>query len=125
MPLPQRNFEYYAYDSDDGTSYCLKADEFWGDAAGHGGSACAGEPAYGSSTTRRHPRKAIYQDPTTFRTISGPVFTPAAYAALTVGTSTLSVAVHGSATAVTYTLRKKVPEAVPSTVKGMSVLDHA
>jgi len=125
MPGVQRNFGYFSYDSDDATSYCLKADADWGGSAGSGGTACAGEPAYGRATTRRSPRYAIFRDPTTFRTLKGVVFTPAAYAALTVGTSTYSVTYPGSATPQSYTLVKKVPERIPSTVIGRQLEDHA
>jgi len=125
MPAVQRNFDYFSYDSDDATSYCLRGDEDWGNNADSGGSACAGEPAYGRATRRRSPRKAIYRDATTFRTFTGVVYTPAAYAALTVGTDTLALAVPGLTGTVTYTLVKKVPEKIPSTVIGRQDPDHA
>jgi hypothetical protein len=119
----QKNFDYFAYDSDDGTSYCMRGDEDWGGAAASGGTACAGEPAYGRATTRRSPRYAIYRDPATFRTFRGVVYTSAAYAALTVGTSTRAINVPGNVAAVTYTLVKKVPERIPSTVVGRQNTD--
>jgi len=125
MPGVQKNFDYFSYDSDDGSAYCLRGDDDWGNAAASGGSACAGEPAYGRATTRRSPRFAIFRDPTTFRTFRGVVYTPAAYAALTVGTSTRVVDYPGSATPQTYTLVKKVPERIPSTVVGRQLADHA
>ena len=124
MPAVQRNFDYFAYESDDATTYCLRADEDWGNNAASGGAACAGAPAYGRATSRRAPRKAIYRDPQTFRTFTEPVFTPTAYAALTVGTSTWAVNVPGLATTVSYTLVKKVPERIPSTVVGRQDTDH-
>jgi len=125
VPAVQRNFNYFAYDSDDGFTYCMRADQDWGNAAASGGAACAGESAYGRATARRSPRKAIFRDPTTFRTVTEPVFTTAAFAALIVGTSTLAVSVPGLATTVTYTLVKKVGERVPSTVVGRQDADHA
>lgn len=121
----QRNFDYFSYDSDDGTSYCLKGDEDWGNNAASGGSACAGEIAYGRATARRSPRYAIFREPTTFRTFRGVVYTPAAYAALTVGTTTYAVSLPGNAAPVNYTLVKKVPERIPSTVVGRQNPDHA
>jgi hypothetical protein len=121
----QKNFDYFAYDSDDGTTYCMRGDEDWGNAAASGGAACAGEPAYGRATTRRAPRYAIFRDPGTFRTFRGVVYTPAAYAALTVGTSTRSISVPGNVAAVTYTLVKKVAERIPSTVVGRQNTDTA
>jgi hypothetical protein len=125
VPLDQKNLGFFSYDSDDATSYCLKGDKEWGDAAASGGSACTGEPAYGRATTRRAPRFVIFRDPTTFRTFRGVVYTPAAYAALTVGSSTRSITLPGSATPQTYTVVKKVPEKIPSTVIGRQLSDHA
>jgi hypothetical protein len=125
MPAVQRNFDYFSYDSDDATSYCLRGDDDWGNNADSGGTACAGEPAYGRATRRRAPRYAIYRDATTFRTFRGVVYTPAAYAALTVGTDTLALNVPGLTSTVTYTLVKKVPEKIPSTVVGRQDPDHA
>ena len=125
MPAVQRNFDYFSYDSDDGNSYCLRGDEDWGGNGDSGGSACAGEPAYGRATRRRAPRKAIFRDPTTFRTFTGVVYTPAAYSALTIGTSTVDVSVPGLTGTVEYTLVKKVPEKIPSTVVGRQDIDHA
>src|SRR5215831_920112 len=112
MPADQRNFNYSQYVSDDATTYCIKADQNMIGTVGLGGAACSGQPAYGRATTRRSPRKAIYRDSTTFRTITTPVFTPTAYAALTVGTSTIPVHVAGETATVTYTLVKKVPEKI-------------
>jgi len=125
MALNQKNRGYFSYDSDDGTSYCVPGDAEWGADAASGGSACAGERAYGRQSTRRHLRRAIFRDPTTFRTYSGIVYTPAAYAALTIGSSTFGVTVADSATPVTYTLVAKVPEKIMGTVVGQQVLDHA
>jgi hypothetical protein len=125
MPADQRNFDYSAYLSDDGTTYALKADAAW-IADSHSGSAsAAGHPPYGRKTTRRSPRMAIFRDPTTFRTVTGPVFTPTAYAALVVGTTTRAIHVPGETATVTYTLVKLVPERIPSTVVGRQDPDHA
>lgn len=125
MAVQQLNYDYFAYESDDGSTYCKRSDDDWGNNADSGGAACAGAVAWGADSARRSVRKAIYRDPTTFRTRTLPVFTAAAYAALTVGTDTLSVAIPGSETASTYTLVKKVPEKVPSTVVGRQDPDHA
>jgi hypothetical protein len=125
MPADQRNFNYSAYESDDTVTYCLKADQAWISFADSGAAACAGAPAYGRATRRRAPRKAIYRDSTTFRTVTEPVFTAAQYAALTVGTDTYDVHVPGNTATVSYTLVKKVPERIPSTVIGRQDTDHA
>ena len=126
MPASQRNFNYSDYESDDGTTYCLKASaEAIAETETGAVSPCTSAIAYGRATKRRAPRYAIYRDGTTFRTVRYPVFTPTAYAALTVGTDTSSVFVPGLATAVTYTLVKRVPERIPSIVVGRQDADHA
>lgn len=121
----QRNWNYFQYHSDDGTTYALRADQDWGNDAASGGALAAGQPAYGRATRRRTPRRLIFRDPTTFRTFSGPAFTAAAYAAATVGTTTHSVSVPGNVAAIVYTLVKKEPERIPSTVVGRQDPDHA
>jgi hypothetical protein len=127
MAATQRNFNFSQYVSDDGTTYCLKASQEWISAAGNpGGSVtCSGNPAYGRATTRRSPRKVVYRDATTFRTVTVPVFTPTAYAAISVGSSTLPIMIPGETGSVTYTAVKKVPERIPSTVIGRQDPDHA
>lgn len=121
MAVAQRNFNYGAYESQDGNTYCIRGDEDWQQAGASGSSACAGEAPYGAVTPRRHPRYAIFGHPDTGRKIRQIVYTQSAFDALTPGTSTLSVAIPGTATAATYTLAKLIPEAVPSTLR----LSHA
>ena len=126
MPASQRNFNYSDYESDDGTTYCLKASaEAIAETETGAVSPCTSGIAYGRATKRRAPRFGIYRDPTTFRTVRYPFFTPTDYAAATVGTDTSSVFVPGLATAVIYTLVKKVPERVPSIIIGRQDADHA
>ena len=126
MPGVQRNFDYFLYTSDDeATDFCIRSDDDWGNNADSGGAACTGaEPAYGRATTNRHPRYAIYRDPTTFRTFRGVVFTPTAYAALSIG-DTLAVTYPGSATPQNYGLVRKVPEKTAAKVVGRQLADHA
>jgi len=125
VPADQRNFAFVSYESDDGASYCIKSDSHDAANTDLGGVVCTTEKPYGAVTKRRSPRKAIFRDGTTFRTKTAIVFTPTAYSALTVGSDTVSVAVPGLATPVVYTLVKKVPERVPSTVIGRQDADHA
>lgn len=125
MPADQRNFGFFDYLSDDGTHYCLKADSAWGADGASGGAACTTGIAYGRKTSRRAPRTAKYVDPTTFRTVLEPVFTPTAYAALTTGTSTYAIHVPGNTATVTYTLAKKTPEKLPNLVITRADADHA
>lgn len=124
MPLDQRNFDYYSYESDDGTTYNLKADMSWAAVAGHGLAARAnGQPRYIASGAQ-HPRTVRYVDLTTGRSVQGPIGTSAAYTALTIG-DTHSFPVPGSATAVVYTLASKRAEKVPGSVAQTHVADHA
>jgi hypothetical protein len=109
----ERNYNYYTYVSDDGNTYTVRTSQFWGALAASGLAASAGHPIMGRATKRRHPRYAVYQDNTSFRTFRGPVGTAAAFAALSVGSSTVTVPVAGLETGVVYTLKKKIAEAVP------------
>jgi hypothetical protein len=113
-----RNFNYFNYVSDDGSTYNMKADQVWGNLAASGGTAASAPRSYGRASRRRQPRRATYRDPTSFRTFSGPVFTSAAYAALVVGTATITRYFPGAETGVVYTLVKKTPEKLPTSVVG-------
>jgi hypothetical protein len=125
MPADQLNFGYFAYESDDGTTYALRANAAWGANALSGGAALAGgEPGYGRSSLNRHPRRATFQDPTTYRTFSGPVFTAAAFSALGSG-DTVDVHVPGLTATVTYNFVSKSAEKVARTTVGRTAADHA
>lgn len=121
----QRNWNYSPYISDDGTTYSLRADQDWISNPTSGGGLAAGEPAYGRATRRRQPRRLIFRDQATFRTFSGPAFTPTAYDAAVVGTTVVGVSIPGNVASVNYVLVKKQPERIPSTVIGRQDPDHA
>lgn len=124
MPLDQKNFGYFSYESDDGTTYNMKADASWAAITGHGLAARAnGQPRYIASGAQR-PRSVKYIDLTTGRSVQGPVGTAAAYAALNIG-DTHTFPVQGSGTGVVYTLASKTGEKVPGSVIQSSVADHA
>lgn len=124
MPAVQRNWNYYTYVSADGTTYNIRASAEWAAVAAHGLAArTAGAPRYLASR-QKSPRKFIYRDATTFRTVSGPVGTSAAFDAAALDDTT-DVAVPGLVTLVTYALIKKVPEKVPVTSVGRQDPDHA
>lgn len=125
MPADQRNFAYSDYLGDDAVHYCVKADANMVALAATGGAACTTAISYGRDTTRRHKRSATYQDPTTFRTVKTPIFTPTAFAALVVGTSTVAIHVPGNTATVSYTLVKLDAEKRPRTVIGRTDPDHA
>jgi hypothetical protein len=90
-----------------------------------GSTAFGAHPAFGAETPRHRVRKAVYQDPTTFRTKTIIVYTAAAFAALTVGTSTLSFKVEGNTAAVVYTLAALIDEKRPSAAAARNLADHA
>ena len=124
MPAAQRNWNYYTYASDDGTTYNIRASEEWAANTATGLSArTTGAPRYIASG-QQQPRKFIYRDPTTFRTTSGPVGTSTAFAAAALG-DIVAVSVPGLATTVNYSLVKKVGERVPVTEVGRQDIDHA
>lgn len=124
MPATQRNFDYFSYASDDGTTYNIRASVEWAANSATGLSArTSGAPRLIGSKTQR-PRTFIYRDPTTFRITTGPVGTTTAYTAAALG-DTVAVFVPGLATSVNYTLVKKVPERVPTSIVGRQDPDHA
>lgn len=124
MPATQPNFNYWTYESDDGTTYNLRASTTWAAVAAHGLAArTVGAPRMIPSKQQR-PRMAIYRDPTTFRTVQGPIGTAADFAALSLG-DTVAFYVPGLATPVTYELVKKVGERVPTSIVGRQDPDHA
>jgi hypothetical protein len=124
MPLDQPNFDYYSYESDDGTTYNLKAEVTWAGITEHALAARAnGQPRLIASGSQQ-PRKVTYVDLTTGRSKTGPIGTAAAYAAIDIG-DTHTFAVPGSATAVSYTVARKTGEKVPGSVVQGHVADHA
>lgn len=124
MPAVQPNYDYFTYVSSDGTTYNLRAETGWAGVAAHGLAArTSGAPRFIAS--RQHsPRRFIYRDSTTFRTRSGPVGTSAAFDAAALG-DTIAVSLPGLATTAAYTLVKKVPESVPTSIVGRQDPDHA
>ncbi len=124
MPLDQKNFDYFSYESADGTTYNLRVDEDWAAIAAHGLAARAnGQPRYIASG-RQQPRKAKYVDLTTGRSRSGPIGTPAAFDALVIGAAQ-NFAVSGGGAPVSYTLVAVTGEKVPGSVTQSHVADHA
>jgi hypothetical protein len=114
----ERLFNYFNYTSDDGSVYNMRADQAWGQLAASGGTAASAPRAYGRASRRRAPRKAVFRDANSFRTFTGTVFTAAAYAALVIGTTTITRQLKGASTLVNFVCIKKVPEKIPTTVVG-------
>jgi hypothetical protein len=119
----QRNMQWYRYVGDAGTNYGIMADKQWGDNAASGLTTFnSADPPFGPQSTQHRVRKAVYRDATTFRTVAHPVGTAAAFAALP---STLNVTIVGSATPVSYSLARRIPEKlrIPGPSRGLT--DHA
>jgi hypothetical protein len=112
MARNQKNFDNLLYVDDNAVSW-TKRGEVGGDADAVDGHATGtGAPTWIDSS-RMKVRRVIYQDPTTFRTVNPIIYTAAAFAAITLG-STLAVQVEGLATTVNYNAIKKQAEKQPS-----------
>jgi len=112
MARNQKNFENFLYVDDNAVDW-TKRGEIGGDAAAVDGHAAGtGAPTWIDSS-RMRVRRIIYQDPTTFRTVSPIFYTPTAYNAVALG-DILAVQVEGLATTVNYSAVKKMPERQPS-----------
>ena len=123
MAASQKNFTLYTYTDDNAVDWNIRGELDAIRNAVDGSTAAGGNPPFIPS--RRHsPRKVIYQDNSTFRTKTIIVYTPAAFAAITLGTSTLSFPVEGLGTAVLYTAKSKVGEKNPSALAGQNLPDH-
>jgi len=125
MAAEQKNFDLFTYLDDNAQSWNKRGESDAIRNAVDGSTAFGAHPAWGAETPRHRVRRAVYQDPTTFRTKSIIVYTPTAFAALTVGSSTLSFKVEGNTAAVVYTLAQKIAERQPSAKAARQLVDHA
>lgn len=124
MPAAQRNWQYFTYESGDGTTYNIRADADWGAVAAHGLAARAnGQPTF-IATGRKKPRSVTYTDLTTGRSRTGPVGTSAAWDAIAIG-DTHDFPITSETAAVTYTVTRKTGEKVAGSVVATSLPDHA
>lgn len=124
MAANQKNSKYSTYVDDSGTSWNARGPIDTAINAIDGSAALtAGAPVWINSK-RRKTREAVYFDPTTFRTTRFPVFTAAAFAAIT-GASTLAVNVPGETASVTYSLSQKIGERQPVAKASRNLADHA
>jgi hypothetical protein len=112
MARNQKNFENFKYVDDNAVEWTKRGEDGGAAAAVDGHAAGDGDPMWIESS-RMKVRRVIYQDPTTFRTISPIIYTAAAFAAISLG-STLAVQVTGLATTVNYNAVKKIAERQPS-----------
>jgi hypothetical protein len=112
MARNQKKFDNLFY-VDDNCDYWTKRGEVGGDGSAVDGHATGtGAPTWIDSA-RMKVRRIIYQDPTTFRTVSPIFYTAAAFAAVALG-DIIAVQVEGLATTVNYSATKKVAERQPS-----------
>jgi hypothetical protein len=125
MAVEQKNFQTFTYVDDNGVSWNKRGEAEGVRNAVDGSSALGAHPNWSRSTRRHSPRKIIYQDGTTFRTKTVLFYTAAAYNAITIGTSTLTFVIEGSATGVVYTAIKKVAERQPSAAAARQLGEHA
>jgi hypothetical protein len=120
----QRNYQVFTYVDDNGTTWNKRGMQDAAINALDGSSALtAGAPVW-LNTKRRRAREAVFQDPTTFRTVRCTIYTAAAFAALT-SASTLAVNVPGNTAAVTYNLAQKIGEKQPVAKSTRQLADHA
>jgi hypothetical protein len=125
VPASQKNFQLFTYVDDDGVSWDKRGELDAVRNAVDGSTAFGGNPVWAKESRRNHVRKIIYQDATTFRTKTCIFYTAAAYAAITLGTSSLSFPVEGEATAVLYVAREKISERKPGVGAARNLADHA
>lgn len=123
MAANQRNSNLFTYHDDNGVTWNKRGPIDTAINALDGSAALtAGAPVWTDQKSRRC-RKAVFFDPVTFRTVRFPVYTTAAFAAIT-GATTLGVNVPGEVAAVTYSLAEKIPEFQRAAKTSRNLQDH-
>jgi hypothetical protein len=125
MPGAAKNFSLFTYTDNTGQAWNIRGELDAIRNAVDGHAAAGAHPGWGRSTRRHSPRKITYVDLTTFRTKTVVFYTAAAFAAITLGTSTLSWMIEGETVAVVYTASKGIPERLPKATAGPSLAEHA
>lgn len=123
MAANQRNFQVFTYVDDNAVTWNKRGTLDTAINAIDGSAALTGGAPVWIDTPRKKTRMAVFQDPTTFRTVRIVVYTSAAFAALT-GASTLAVNVPGETAAVTYNLAEKIAEKQPVGKATRQLTDH-
>lgn len=123
MAADQKNFQNFLYVDDNAVHWTKRGEAEAVRAAVDGSAPGAGDPTW-LDGPRMRARRVIYQDATTFRTKSVLVYTAAAFAAITLG-STISFPVEGETAAVSYSAIKKLGEKQPSRGAARQLADHA
>lgn len=122
MAADQRNFQNYLYVDDNGVSWTKRGEQ--GPATAVDGHATGTNAPTWLDSPRMRVRKIIYQDATTFRTISPIFYTAAAFASVALG-DIIAVHVEGNTATVNYAAAKKVAEKQPSRGPARQLADHA
>lgn len=124
MAANQKNSNLFGYTDDFARAWAVRGPIDTAINALDGSAAFTpGSPVWINSR-RRRVREAVFYDPTTFRTVRFPVYTPTAFSAIT-GASTLAVNVPGESASVTYSLSQKVPERQPVAKTSRNLADHS
>lgn len=123
MAANQPNFNYFTYTDDNAAVWNKRGEVDTARNALDGSSALTAGARVWIDSKRMKARHAIFQDPTTFRTVRVLIYTPTAFAALT-GASTIAVSVEGETAAVTYNLAQKVSEKQPVAKTSRQLADH-
>src|SRR5512142_3219053 len=127
MAADQKNFELFKYVDDDAVNWNKRGEVEAVRQAVDGSAAAGAYPVWRDTGNGKgyRARRIVYQDATTFRTKTVLFYTAAAYAAIVLGTDTLSFPVEGVVTAVTYTAIRKIPEHKPGVGASRMLADHA
>lgn len=124
MAVEQKNFTLFNYVDNQGQAWTKRGELDPIRNAVDGSAVPTGAPQWGRTTRRHSPRAIIYRDAVTLRTKTVVFYTAAAEAAITLGTSTLTFEIEGSATGVVYTASKAVPERQPAKTRGGNLPEH-
>jgi len=125
MAVEQINWSLYKYVDNNGVSWNKRGEKEAVRQAVDGSAAPGAFPNWGRSSTRHQARSITYVDGTTFRTKRVTFYTAAAFAAVVLGTDTLTFTIPGSATGVVYTASKKNDERSPKATAGPNLAEHA
>jgi|SRR5690348_3158754 len=124
MAANQRNFQMFTYVDDNGTTWNKRGTVDAAINAIDGSAALTAAAPVWINTKRKQTRRVRFQDNTTFRSVTFPVYTAAAFAAITSAT-TLALNVPGETTTVTYNLAEKIGEKQPVAKATRQLPDHA
>jgi hypothetical protein len=109
----QKNFAMFKYVDDNAVEWNVRGESGGSFTAVDGHATDYTKPAWGKMTRARHVRYVVAQDPTTFRTVKGIVYTPTAFAAIGLADA-VNVNVEGSASTVVYNVSAKIAEKQPA-----------